>query len=373
MISAFKSGLPAIGAFLGKQRIWAVAIVAMLAATVYWGLFAADRYVSESHVLVEDVQSSSSSVDLSSIFAGATNANARDLLLLRDYLLSADMLEKLETKFGLRAHYHDSYDFISRLWSPKVSREAFLWHYQDRVEVEFDDYAGILIIRAQAYTPEMAHNIATALVSEGERFMNELAHKRARAQVAFAEGEVANARGRVVERRESLLAYQNKHGLVSPTATVGNLSSVVAQLEGELSGLQARRRMLSGYLAPEAPELVQVTAQARAVEQQLQAERGRLASPKGKALNVVAERYERLMLEAEFAQDLYRTALAALEQSRIEAIRLLKKVSVIQEPTRPERSLEPRRLYNIAVSILAVLMLTGIVNLITAVIQEHRD
>jgi capsular polysaccharide transport system permease protein len=357
-----------------RQRAWVVPVILTLGAAVYWGLLAADRYVSEAHVLVENTQGASASgFDLSSVLGGASSANSRDLLLLRDYLLSADMLRKLDGKFNLRAHYHGSHDVLSRLWSTDVSNEWLLWHYQSRVEVEYDDYAGILLIRAQAYTPAMAHAIANSLVAEGERFINELAHKRAREQVAFAEGEVAAAGVRVADKRQALVAYQNQHGLVSPSTTIGTLSAVVARLEGELSSLHARRRMLAGYLAPQAPELVQVNAQARAIEQQLDFERARLASPTGPTLNVVAERYERMVLEAEFALDLYRTALAALEQLRIEATRTLKKVSVIQQPTMPERSLEPRRLYSVVVFMLAVLLLTGILNLIITIIQEHRD
>lgn len=374
MTKYLKQGRAWMLAAMKRYRVWTVSVILMLGAPVYWGLLAADRYVSEAHVLVENAQSApASGFDLSSVFGGATSANSRDLLLLRDYLLSNDMLRKLDGKFNLRAHYHDSYDVLSRLWSTDVSNEWLLWHYQSRVEVEYDDYAGILVIRAQAYSPGMAHAIATSLVHEGERFINELGHKRAREQVAFAEGEVTKAGARVAEKRQALVAYQNQHGLVSPSATVGTLSAVVARLEGELSALHARRRMLAGYLAPQAPELVQVNAQSRAIEQQLDFERARLASPKGETLNVVAERYERMLLEAEFTLDLYKAALAALEQLRIEATRTLKKVSVIQEPTMPERSLEPRRFYNVVVFVLAVLLLTGILNLLVVIIQEHRD
>jgi capsular polysaccharide transport system permease protein len=118
---------------------------------------------------------------------------------------------------------------------------------------------------------------------------------------------------------------------------------------------------------------VQVNSQARAVQEQIASERSRLAAPKGKTLNVVAERYEGLMLEAQFAQDVYRTALTALEQARMEATRTLKKVSVVQSPTKPEYALEPRRIYNIVVWVLGTLILTGILHLLITIVREHRD
>lgn len=358
--------------FFRSNRLWGIALGLMLSASVYWGLFAANRWVSESHILVESLQApAAEQLSLSSLLSGS--AHSRDLLLLRDYLLSTDMLRILDGKLSLREHFRGSYDIVSRLWSKDVSLEWFQWYFQRRVEVVYDDYAGILTIRAQAYTPEMAHRIASAMVEEGERFMNELAHKLAREQVSFAELEVAKAGERVAEKRKALIAYQNKYGLVSPSATVGTVSAVVARMEGELSALHARRRMLAGYLAPGAPELVQINAQVRAVEQQLVADQARLASPKGLTLNIVAERYERLLLDAEFAQDLYKAALGALEQSRIEATRTLKKVSVLQRPTQPEYPLEPQRFYNIIVFVLATLLIVGILRLLIAIIREHRD
>jgi len=50
-------------------------------------------------------------------------------------------------------------------------------------------------------------------------------------------------------------------------------------------------------------------------------------------------------MDAGFAEDVYKTALVALENGRIEATRTLKKVSVLQRPTVPQYPLEPRRIY----------------------------
>ena len=345
----------------------------MAVFVVYWGILAANRYVSESHIAVESLQTPAvPTFDLSSVLGG--NTQSKDILHLRDYLLSADMLRALDAKLNLREHYSDSYDLISRMPSNDVSFEWFLRHYRSRVEAEYDEYSGLLTIKAQAYNPKMAHAIGTTLVQEGERFMNELAHRLAREQVAFAEREVVEVNKKMSKARQTLLAFQNKHGLPSPTATVENLAAVAGRLEGELSGLQARRRALESYLTPSAPDLVQINAQVRAVEQQLAAERARLAGTNGKpTLNRVAEEYDRLMLEAGFQQDVYKTALAALERARIDANRTLKKVSVIQAPTMPERSMEPSRLYNIFVYLIVTLILAAMVHLILDIIREHRD
>jgi capsular polysaccharide transport system permease protein len=148
----------------------------------------------------------------------------------------------------------------------------------------------------------------------------------------------------------------------------------VARLEGELSTTEARKRMLQTYLAPRAPELVQATAQARALEEQLASERSRLTSSKdGKPLNRVTDEYEALLLKADFALDVYKTALAALERARADASRTLKKISVLQAPNLPVYALEPRRIYSIVVYVIATLLLTSIAQLLLVIVREHRD
>ena len=90
-------------------------------------------------------------------------------------------------------------------------------------------------------------------------------------------------------------------------------------------------------------------------------------------LNSTVEEYQRLQMNAEFAQDVYKTALAALERGRIEASRTLKKVIMLQSPTTPQYSLEPRRLYNTIVFILLMLLLAGVAHLLAAIVRDHKD
>jgi capsular polysaccharide transport system permease protein len=365
-----------IAQYLRNRPLWLATAVLVLVFTVYWNMLAARRYVSEAHVVVDLVQSPSSSAiaspELLSLASSAQTA-PRDLLLLRDYLLSADMLAKLDAKLGLRAHYSGTYDPFSRMLYKGEPLEWFLYHYHNRVSAEYDEKNGVLVIQAQAYTPKMAQDIVQAMLEEGGSFINELAQNLARTQVVFAENEVAESSKRLAQSRQRLIDYQNIHGLASPGGTLADISAVVARLESERSDLQARRNALESYLAPSAPDLVQVDQQIRAVDQQLRSQRARLASTRGNALNRIAEEYDRLTLEAGFYQAVYQTAITALERARIDATRTLKKVSVLQRPTLPQYSAEPGRLYYSTAFALGTLLLAGILQLLIAVIREHRD
>jgi capsular polysaccharide transport system permease protein len=358
-----------------RQRTLSFALLACVLISVYWGFIASDRYVSEARVIIQRTDfAGSQSMDFSSLLAGSSGVNRTDQMLLRDHLLSVDMLNKLDAKLNLRAHYSNrKYDLLSRMWSEKTPQEWFHKHYLSRVSVEFDDYAGVLVIKAQGYEPKMAHAITAMLVEEGERTMNAMAHELAREQVSFVEKQVALLAERFQSARQQVLAYQNKKGLVSPQATAESLVGVINRLETQRTELQARRSVLLGYLAPQAPGIVELDLQLAAVEKQVAQEQARLTAPKGDTLNSTVEEYQRLEMAAMFAQDVYKTALVALEKGRVEATRTIKKMSVLQQATVPEYALQPARLYNIVVSILVTLLFAGIVHLLAAIVRDHKD
>lgn len=113
--------------------------------------------------------------------------------------------------------------------------------------------------------------------------------------------------------------------------------------------------------------------QIAALDGQITQEQAKLAAPGGKTLNRTLEEFQRLEMDANFTQDLYKTALTALEQGRIEAARTIKQVSVIQSPTEPQYPLEPRRIYNTVVFLLVALLLAGVVHLLAAIVRDHKD
>ena len=360
----------------GRHPVMGAALLCSALSVLYWGVYASDRYISEAHVIIQSTKTASGqSLDLGSLLGTGGGGDQPDQLLLRDRLLSVDMLRQLDAKLHLQEHYAaPAHDLLSRLsfWgAPSI--EKFHEHYLERVSVEYDDYAGVLSIRAQAYDPKTAQAIAAALVEDGERFMDGLARSLAQEQVNFLERQIRDINRANSEARQALLAYQNKHGLVSPQNTSENLAGIVNGMESQLSGLQATRAAMLGYLMPTSANIVELNLQIAALEKQIASEKAKLATPQGTALNRTVEEYQRLEMAAAFTQDLYKTALTALEQGRFEAARTLKKMSVLQAPTLPEYPLEPRRLYNSVLAILMTLISAGIVHLLAAIIRDHKD
>ncbi|OWT73012.1 chain-length determining protein [Achromobacter sp. HZ28] len=343
--------------------------------SLYWGFVSSDRYVSEANVIIRKTDNANlPSPDLTALVtAGAAlGATRADQLLLRDYLLSLDMLKKLDAKLDLRHHFSDSaHDVMSRLWFKDI--EFFYRFYLRMVEVEYDDYAGVLRIRVQAYDRDTAHAIARMLVEEGEDYMNVLGHEMAEAQIGFLTSQVEKAQERFQEASQALLAYQNEKGLLSPTATAESINAIVASLEGQRAQLQTQLASLPKSLERTHPNILSLKQAIAAVDRQIDDEKAKLATPSGSTLNASVEAFQRLQMQVVFTQDLYKSALLGLEKGRSDSLRLLEKVSVLQSPTVPEYPMEPRRGYNIVLTLLISLVVAGTLKLLESIVLDHVD
>lgn len=343
-----------------------------LVTALYW-LIAADRYVSQAIVLIQNTDITTPTLDFASMLSGGAVINKTDQLMLLEHLQSVDMLLKLDAKLDLRSHYSSSWDLISRMWFRDYALEWFHRHYLGRTEIIFDDFAGVLRISAQAYDAETAHAICAMLVEEGERYMNELSHSLARAQVDFLEKQVASSHENVLQASKILLNFQNQHKLLSPESSVANFYEIIGRLEGQRTNLETQLAALPKRLDKNHPTKRSLQQQLLATERQIAEEHAKLASASGTTLNSLVEEQKRLQLELTFATDIYKTSLVGLEKGRMDAARTIKLVSVLQKPTRPQYPLEPRVIYNIVLSICSSLLCIGMVILLKDVILDHVD
>ena len=357
---------------LRRQPHWIVFFLAVALVSIYQSLVASDRYVSAAHVVINSPYVANTSLELSSVLSGGSG-NA-DLLLLRDHLLSVDMLHKLEAELQIRKHFSNTeIDIFSRLDDSEAPTELFHRYFLSRIEIKLDEYAHVLRIRAQAFDSTTAHAISRFLLKAGEEHMNTMGQRLASEQFQFIEKQVEALAVRVTDARELLLNFQNENGLISPLAAVERINAVVANLEVEQATQQARYTALSGTQSKASSEMIELKGQIRALKQQIGKEKSRMATQAGDALNRVAIEYETLELQSKFALNLYSNALGVLENTRVEASRQLKQISILQAPTMPEFSTRPHRVYNIAVFTLMALLAAIITHLMLLIIRDHRD
>ena len=362
---------------LTPARLKIVVIVApLLLALAYYLLFAADRYVSESIVTVRQANQGSSGVPGAALLlAGVSPPSREDTLYLRQYIHSLDLLHKLDAQLKLRAHYEaERTDPFYRLYQ-SASQEWFLDYYRSRVEVLFDEAASLLTVRVQGFDAGYAQRLNRAILDESERFVNAFSQRMAREQMAFAETELQHAAGRLQAAKAEVLAFQTKHGLLDPTAQAQASGALVAELQASLAREETELRSLRSFLNDSSHQVRAARTRVESLKTQLDAERKR-ATAKGKneaRLNELAARFQDLRLKAGFAEDAYKLALSAVENARIDATRKIKSLVVIEPPSKPERALYPRRVYDLVTLLIVCLLIYGVARLVIATIRDHQD
>ena len=350
--------------------MWVVAFFAI--AVAYFGFIASDRYVSRADIVIKQADQIKMLPDALSML-GIGGSNHEDVLLIQDYLKSADLLRKLDKELGLKAHYQShKVDYFSRL-PEDVSQEDFIEYYRDHLTLRLDELSGVLTIELQAFDPAYGQRVVSLMLKESESFINKLGHQVALEQLAFVEKEVNRAYQRGQDEKAKVLDFQNKHNLISPESTSSARLGVVSQIEGELASQQAQLKQLQSYMKDTAPAVISVKARTEALTEQLAQEKARLTGTDQNAMNEVTARYMDVQTQATLAADIYKTGLISLEQARVEAYRKLKHLLVISQPTLAEDAEYPRRLYNLATIGVILCLLYGLIVMGLATLREHQD
>jgi capsular polysaccharide transport system permease protein len=309
------------------------------------------------------------------LLAGIGSGGNQDTLYVREFVHSQDLLLKLEQKLKLREHFGSpKADLPYRLFASE-SLEDFVRYYRARVQVLYDDRSALLRIRVQGFDPAYAQQLNRAILDESERFVNESSHRVARERLRFAEGELTLASQRLLKARNDVLAFQNKNKLLDPTLQAQAAGVLTAELEGSRSRLEAELNGLLGFLNEDSYQVKALRGRIDALNKQINAERVRATADglRGTRLSQLAIDFQGLQLQAEFARDAYKLALAAVENARIDATRRIKSLTVVEPPSRPETAEYPLVAYNLA-TLLAICVLTyAIVRLVLATIREHMD
>nr|WP_141080635.1 capsule biosynthesis protein [Campylobacter lanienae] len=359
---------------LNRLDSFKTVIYIMIAVIFYYTFIAADRYVSEVSLSVKSTDGSSP-ISLSGIesLVGVASSSTEDIKLLQEYIKSFDMLQKLDEKINLRSLYEkQKLDLFFRIYS-STSKESYLKYYRDRIHILFDDTTGLLNVAVEGFSPEDARNISAAILEECERFINEISHNIAREQLRFAQGELESAKQKYKDAKNELLAFQNEYGVFDPQSLAKTKAGFITEIELQISKKETELNTMRSYLNDNAPEIVALKAELRAHKEQLEKERRKVASNASQdKLNDVVAQFEALYLNLSFAEDVYKTAITAVETTRIEIGRKAKQVVVIQSPYVPDSAAYPNKMYNIITIFVILTLIFGVVRLVRAIIDEHR-
>ncbi len=365
---------------LRRQRAWRLALKLIVGvflptalAGAYYGVVASDQYESTSMFTIQSADGGSPVALDSLLGAIPTNsAAAKDTLAVRDYILSRDMLAKLEREHGFREHYQQQdLDWWARL-PQDASFEDTYEYYVDQVLVDYEPTSGVLTLKVKAFSPEDAVTFTRAVLSYSEEMVNQLSERAREDQTQYALRELKAAEDRLSQARRKVLRLQGERSEFSPEQSAQESLSVRGQLKGELARVRAELSQARSYMSPTAPKVIALEQQASSLAAQIANESRRLVNPAGeRGLNESIAQFEDAILEKEFAQSAYHSALTSLELARSDASRQHRYLATIASPSTPDDASYPKRLLGTLTAFILSLALVGISSLLLAAVREH--
>lgn len=360
-----------------NKRLWIVytccVLIPTLIITMYLVVLAKDRFQSSSVLLVKQVADTqvSDASGLSALF-GVSNTSREDSQILKEYIASRDMIEKLDNTLKLRQEFSSVHDPIFAL-SKDASIEELVEYFNAMIKVELDEQTMMLHVSSQGFTPEFSLKLNQELLKQSDFFINEISQTIAAEQQVYAEKQYQEATKQLDEARSEVLEYQNENEIFDPALQAQAVATLISGLQSNLAQLKTEERTLLSYLTTEAPQVVALKSQIESLQQQIDNESAKLTSPNNLKLNKNVADFEALKAKVEFATDLYKISLVSLEKARLEASRKLKKLVVIAAPRMAEDALYPRKIYISITSFILLNIVFGIGLLIHSIIREHRE
>lgn len=352
----------------------ATVVLPTLLATLYFGLFASDRYVSQSQFVVRSPDKPAAS-GLGVLLKSVGFSNAGDeIFITHDYVQSRDALRSLNRDNSVANAFGNSSIFILDRFNPfgwNGSFEDLFDYYQSKVRIEHDTTSSITTLKVEAFEPENARRMNRQLLELSESLVNRLNNRGEFDLLGFAQREAREAEQQARRASQALAAFRNRSGVVDPEKQATVQLQFVSKLQDELIGARLQLQQLQA-LAPENPQIPLLQTRIAGLTRQIDVELGRVAGSQ-RSLSAAAVQYQRLSLDREYADRRLGAALTSLQEARNESRRKQAYVERIVEANLPDEAQEPRRLRSIVATLILGLIAYSILTMLIAGVREHRD
>lgn len=358
-----------------KKRVWLVLIVVLptMLATLYFGVFASDVYVSESRFVIKSpdqkrqLSSLANLIQTTGLSGGQEQANE-----VLDFVRSRDALTELERSTGFRDRYSvPRIDLFARFPGPfdGDTFEELFEYYKEQVIVRSDNETGSSVITVKAFTPKDAKAINERLLELSEERINRQNERIRGRVISEAQRQVDLATARAKAASAAITKYRNSRALIDPAKQAGGVLEVSNDLVAQRAILQSQLDQMQ-RLAPNNPSIQALKYRIRSIETQISEQDSRIVGGQGGMASKLGD-YENLIVEQEFSAQNLNVANAALVQARAEAQRQQYYLQRVVEPNLPDEPVLPRRILNVAIVAAAAMCLYLILWMLVVGILEH--
>jgi len=330
-----------------KSKLFFITCIACCALAVYYfSCVAENRFMSKSQfsIIVDDNTAADTSANLMSLLGGEQGAASPDSQSTVGFILSADLLLKLEKEFNLAAHYQTPKDDIIFKLKDDALLEERLEHYRKRIKAQFNSTTGLIELTVETYDAELSYKLSQRILQDTEHFINSLNKKVANERLNFVQEELDRAQTNVEKHEKLLLEFQNEHKIIQPEVIIAARLEAIQSLRLEKINKEIRLSTIKAS-SNNSPLIPQLIASINKLEEEITTQEERLSGEDQQKLNNLLAEYKALQNDLDFSLKLREGAEILREQTRAEGISKSRFFSVIQNPHIAEYSENPRRVY----------------------------
>jgi capsular polysaccharide transport system permease protein len=354
-------------------RLTAFVLLPTLLAGWYYYVIATPMYSTKSEFLILQADNAGGGSGLGGLLTGTQFATNQDAIAVQSYLQSKDAMLRLNQDAGYEAHFTQPFiDPIQRMADDASSEEAYKT-YGKNVKIGYDPSEGVIKMEVIAADPEIAALFASKLINYAEERVNNLTKQKRGDQMKDAKDSFDNA---VLERRiaqENLVKLQQQGAVLDPENVIASLRSQINTVELQLLEKELQLAALLDNSRPNQSRVEGARGDVRRLQTQL-AELNAKMTDASEGENSLAQQSVNIqMAQADLATRdmLLQSALQSMEQTRMEASRQVRYLTISVQPVASQDPSYPRAFEN---TILAFLILSGIylmISLTASILREQ--
>lgn len=313
------------------------------AASLYYYLIAADRYVTEIRYSIRGGGAIEQSGGGGLVDASAALAFAADSFILEAYLNSVQSVADIERVLPIRQMLGRDGDDPLRRYDPDAPIERIVDFWRGVVTTRFDAITGITTLSIALYDPKDALQVGEALLERLGAVVDSLSERARNETLRYINSEFTEASAALERARRDIEDFRLANRMISPDEQVDIAFDIIGTLSSRLSD---QRVQLRGLLesAPNSPRIAGLRSEIRALEEQLVDEIARRGdSGQGPALTRQLTSFDELMSTYEIAKDSYISALSLRQQAQAAVVLSKAELVVFVKPREATVSTEPRR------------------------------
>jgi len=378
--AVYTPGPAAQKAVMHPRHWWLLALflltVVLPTAGYGWYLFtaAADQYQSDAG-FSSRTETTPSPFDFLGAITGGSSSSSSDMDIVFQFIRSQELMKRVDAKLNLRAIFSKPVHDPLMRFDPAGSNEDLLTYWQSMVVPNFDRSSGLMTLTVWAFDPKDAQNIATEVLAQSTTMINDLSKTAQADTTRYSQESLAKSEKRMATAQQALTNFRVTNGILDPAQQMSGTAQVVNTLVQQMASAQIDLDMLSGTVPDSDPRLGQLKRRIGVIQSRMAAEQskvGGLSDPGAPNYAKLLADYQNLLMEQDFAQKAYLTALGAYDQAVSEAQHQTRYLATYLQPTLAQTSTAPQRVLRTLLAALVGLLTWSIGAMIYYALRDRR-